>query len=274
MILLTDTSSLAHRIFHTTTQFDLNGEPCGVPVGFLRSMGRICTELKESFFEPITKIACLDFGRCLWRTEMYPEYKAKRDRPKVHDFAPQMDTLERVLPDFGFQVCKAFGTEADDLIGVLAQEFETHTDERIVIVSSDKDLWQLITDRVRIYDLSRDMLIGPDQARELLGFSHERLVEYKALAGDSSDNIPGAKGVGEKTARKILEEHPDLRVLMADLKAREGTEGLSSELKKVHASHESVLLAGKLCTIAQFREQLWDAPARDAIAGDIRRSNG
>lgn len=263
MIALFDASSLAHRVYHTVHQFDVNQEPCGVPVGFFRTAARITTELKESFLEPITKVACLDFGRCAWRREMYPEYKANRG-PKVADFAPQMNTLETVFPQFGFQVCKSLSTEADDLIGVLAQELEASTDEKIVIVSSDKDLWQLITDRVRIYNLTDDSLIGPEQAKEKLGFGHERLVEYKSLAGDSSDNIPGAKGIGEKGAKELLAAYPDMRDLLSDLEANPGKAN-TALLKKVAASKDNVALAGKLCTIAQYPDQLWDQPARDAV---------
>lgn len=264
MIALFDVSSLAHRVYHTTHHFDINGEPCGIPVGFMKTAGRIVAELKESFLEPMTKVACMDFGRCLWRTELYPEYKAGRSKPKVNDFVPQMQTLENAFPQFGFQVCKAFGTESDDLIGVLANELQTKTAEKIVIVSSDKDLWQLITDQVRIYNLGDDTFVGPQQAQERLGFSHERLVEYKALAGDTSDNIPGAKGIGEKGAKQILEAHPDLREVLEKLEA-DPTRADGALMKKVAASIDSIKLAGKLCTIAQYQDQLWDDVARGAV---------
>ena len=279
MILIVDVSSLAHRIYHVSHQNDVNGEPCGVPSGFFRTMARITTELKESFLEPITKVACMDFGRCLWRTELYPEYKAKRDRPQVTDFAPQMSNLETALPQFGFQVCKAYGTEADDLIGVVSQELEKNTNENICIVSSDKDLWQLITNRVKIYDLSKDMIVGAKEAEELLGFSHERLVEYKALAGDSSDNIPGAKGIGEKGAKKILAEYPNLQEVLDGIRHSIGDEepdegileGLATpELRKVAKSMGSIRLAGKLCTIAQYPDQLWDDTAKDAVSATVQ----
>ncbi len=268
MIVLWDVSSLAHRVYHTSAHFNISGEPCGIPVGYFKVASRICTELKESFLEPIRNVACMDFGRCAKRTELYPEYKAGRKKPATADFLPQMHMLETALPQFGFQICKSFLTEADDLVGVMSQELEVQSEERLVIVSSDKDLWQLITDRVRIYNLGDDSFIGPVEAREKLGFSHERLVEYKSLAGDSSDNIPGAKGVGEKTAKKILDEHPDIRELLASL-ASTPSEKVAKDLKKVAESMDSVLLAGKLCTIAQYKDQLWDTAAQEVITQTV-----
>lgn len=269
MITIWDGSSLAHRVYHSVRHFDANRNPCGIPVGFMKTAARICSELKEQFLEPATKIVCFDYGRCVWRSEKYPAYKANRTKPEVSDFRPQMEDLEGVVGQFGFLGCKAYGTEADDLIGVLANELEAQTDERIFIVSSDHDLWQLITDRVHIYDLSNNTIIDPATAQSLLGFPHTRLVEYKAIAGDSSDNIKGAKGIGDKGATQILLDHPDIQTLLADLEANPAIAD-KGVLKKLYESREDVKLAGQLCTITQFPEQLWSKEARDAVTGVVR----
>lgn len=266
MILLFDGSSLAHRVYHTTRHFDINGRNCGISVGFMKSAARIASELKEQFAEPLFKIACFDFGRCTWRTELYPQYKATRKKPEVSDFRPQMEDLEGVVEQFGFRACKSFGIESDDLLGVLANEFEWKTDERILIMSSDHDLWQLITDRIQIYDLQSNQIITAEGASQHLGFPYQRLVEYKAIAGDSSDNIKGAKGIGEKGAKEILEQHPDLQNLLAELEADLGKVPTKGNLKKLYESRESVKLSGKLCTIAQYPDQLWNQEARDVVA--------
>jgi 5'-3' exonuclease len=268
-------------------------------------------ELKERFLEPVHKIACMDFGRCAWRSELYPAYKAGRAKPEVSDFLPQMEALETALPGFGFIIAKAIQTEADDIIGTLCYEIEANTNERVICVSSDKDLWQLITDRVSIYDLGNNKIIDGKIAEETLGFPAARLVEYKALAGDTSDNIPGAKGIGEKGATEIVKAVPDLQQLLTDIEFPyeirgshpesdcynfkiEGTDAKTEEeawkslspestaevdyeikkkeipltpalLKKVAASVDNIRLAGKLCSIAQHRDQLWSKEAQEVI---------
>lgn len=311
MYVLQDISSLAHRVYHTTHNFDTNGQPCGIPVGFYGITARILIELRERFMEPANKIACMDWGRCSWRTELYPAYKQKRDRPEIHDFLPQMQTLESSLPSFGFRVCKSFGVEADDLIAVLANELETKTNEQIVIITSDKDLWQLLTPRVQVYDLQTNKLIDTASATEILEFPPDRIVEYKSLAGDTSDNIPGAKGIGKIGAKKIITEQQDLRGYIEKLKNNDGpfeiwgvhpesscqwiekafatkkeaeefltapdtnlpTDGLvhyevrkqSTENKKIIASYDDIKLAGKLCTLPQYVDQLWSSETKNII---------
>jgi len=206
----------------------------------------------------------MDFGRCAWRSELYEQYKAGRKKPSPGDFLPQIQTLETALPAFGFHIVKSLAVEADDLIGALSNEIETRTDERLLILSSDHDLWQLITDRVAIYDLQDNCIIGLNAATERLGFLPERLVEFKALAGDTSDNIPGAKGIGEKGAKELLEAYPNLQELLIDLEIHP-EKAKSALLKKVATSTNEIKLAGKLCTIAQYKDQLFTQDAQEQI---------
>jgi len=253
-------------------QNDVNGEPCGIAVGFFKTASRICTELKEQFMEPVTNIACMDFGRCAWRTESYPEYKGGRKKPEVHDFLPQMAALEQALPHFGFKVIKALRVEADDLLGVASYELEKRTDEPLCILSSDKDTYQLITDRVAVYDFGTNLIVNEAKATEILGIPPNRLVEMKALAGDSSDNIPGAKGIGQKGALEILNTYPDLQALLHKLEFEAPPE--KGVLKKLAASIADVRLAGKLCTIAQTPEQLWTEEARVEVEKVVKWAMG
>ena len=263
MIVLWDVSNLAHRVYHTTFHQDVGGEPCGITYGFLKTAARVTMSLKEMYMEPQFRIAVQDFGRCMWRTEAYPEYKQKRKKPSADDFLPQMDRLEAVLPAFGFTMSKVFGTEADDLIGVYSNEFSQKTSDTVVIVSSDRDLWQLIDDRVLIYDLQSHRIVNKELAEEEFGFPISRIVEYKALAGDSSDNIPGARGVGEVLARKIMAEWDVLDLVE---KIEQKVIDINSQptgIKKVAADTASVRLAGKLCTVARECEDLFTKEAQD-----------
>jgi DNA polymerase I len=274
MIVLVDGNSLAHRVFHTVFTSDIHGKPCGVITGFLKTMSRILIELKEQS-GPVQKIACFDFGRCAWRTELYPLYKQNRKKDgNTSDFLPQLESLQAFLPSFGFGVGRAISTESDDLIGVLAQEFESRG-EQIIIVSSDKDLWQLLTPNVKIYDLIKDRLLDLALATEELGFTPDRLVEFKALAGDASDNIPGAKGVGDKGALQVIQNCSDLQTLLNSITDGNDTGSIPSGLiTRLKNSIEEIRLAGKLCTIAQYRDQLWSKEAQTLITSLVDRAMG
>jgi DNA polymerase I len=271
MIVLFDVSNLAHRVYHTTFHQDVSGEPCGIPVGFLKTAARVMQTVKELYPGPHFKIAVQDFGRCLWRTEMYPEYKQKRKKPPIEDFMPQMDRLESVLPSFGFTMSKTFGTEADDLIGVYANELVQRTEEDVIIVSSDRDLWQLVNDRIQVYDLQTGRIVNWRLAEEDYGFPISRIVEYKALVGDSSDNIPGAKGIGDVMGRKIMAEWDVLELVEHIEAGKIELDTAPTGIKKVAADTASVRLAGKLCTLATAIEDLFTNEAQEHVRDTIAR---
>ncbi|MBI5777126.1 MAG: DNA polymerase I, partial [Nitrospirae bacterium] len=138
------------------------------------------------------------------RHEEFKEYKAHRP-PMPDDMQAQIPYIHKVVEAFGIPVVRKQGYEADDLIGTLARQAEA-AGFQVVIVTGDKDMLQLVTPAVRIYDPMKDKWLGEAECREKFGVEPARVVEIMGLMGDATDNIPGVKGIGEKTAMKLIEE--------------------------------------------------------------------
>src|SRR5579885_1942915 len=146
------------------------------------------------------------------RHEAFKEYKAHRP-PMPEGMAAQIPYINRVVEAMGLPVVRAAGYEADDLIGTLARQAEAAGFE-VVIVTGDKDMVQLVSPAVRIYDPVKDRWIGEAECRERFGVEPARLVEIMGLMGDAVDNIPGVKGIGEKTAAKLIAEFGTIEELL------------------------------------------------------------
>ena len=149
------------------------------------------------------------------RHEEYKEYKAQRP-PMPQGMQAQIPYIHRVVDAFGLPVVRAAGYEADDLIGALARKAETSGRE-VVIVTSDKDMFQLLTPSVRIYDPVKDKWFTEADCRERFGVEPARVVEIMGLMGDAIDNIPGVKGIGEKTALKLIAQFETIENLLQHL---------------------------------------------------------
>lgn len=159
-----------------------------------------------------------------FRTEAYPEYKSTREKLDDElqaDFDTAVERVAQLLGAFNIPLVAVDGYEADDVIGTLAMQGAAH-DLQSVIVSGDKDFYQLIGARVALLNPGRggpagvdETWVGPDNASERLGVPPSQVTDYLALVGDSSDNVPGVKGIGEKTAIALLAEYPDIEALIA-----------------------------------------------------------
>ena len=154
-----------------------------------------------------------DAARKNFRNDIYPEYKANRDEPP-EELRPQFQLIREATVAFGLPSIAVEGYEADDLIATYAREAEARGIETIV-VSSDKDLMQLLREHVRMFDPMKDQVIGEDEVMEKFGVTPDKVVDVQSLAGDSTDNVPGVPGIGVKTAAQLLEEYGDLDTLLA-----------------------------------------------------------
>ena len=154
-----------------------------------------------------------DAARKNFRNDIYPEYKANRDEPP-EELRPQFQLIREATVAFGLPSIAVEGYEADDLIATYAREAEARGIETIV-VSSDKDLMQLVREHVRMFDPMKDQVIGEDEVMEKFGVTPDKVVDVQSLAGDSTDNVPGVPGIGVKTAAQLLEEYGDLDTLLA-----------------------------------------------------------
>lgn len=227
------------RAFHALPPMsNARGMPTNAVLGFCRMI----LKLKKSFHPRY--IACVnDASGPTFREEIYPEYKANRKEPDP-ELVPQFDLCRRAATDaFNLPVLELKGFEADDIIATLARRFARMGIDT-VIVSSDKDLMQLVDDHVSMWDPMKDRAIGREQVIEKFGVPPELVVDVQAIIGDSTDNIPGVKGVGEKTAPGLIQEYGSLEKLLENT-GRIEKKGLR---EKLEAGREMAVLSKKLAT--------------------------
>lgn len=225
-ILVIDSNSLIHRGFHAIPF--LNSRNKGVVnavYGFFSILSRAI-----DIVEPNCIVACFDFPAKTFRHKEYKEYKAGRAKTP-DELKEQFPKVKEVLESFRIPVFEKEGFEADDLIGTIAEL--TKKDAEVIILSGDKDMLQLIDDNVKVFLLRRG--IQTDLYDEKLfvadyGFSSDKLVEYKALMGDSSDNISGAKGIGPKTAATLIKKFETIENIYSKLEKKEDLEGIKERI--------------------------------------------
>jgi DNA polymerase-1 len=153
-----------------------------------------------------------DHARKTFRSEIFPEYKANRDAPP-EDLIPQFDLVREATKALNVASVDMEGFEADDLIATYTRH-ALEQGSQVTIVSSDKDLMQLVGPGVIMFDAMKNKIIGPDEVIEKFGVSPNRVIDVQSLAGDSSDNVPGVKGIGIKTAAQLINEYGDLDTLL------------------------------------------------------------
>ncbi len=241
-LFLIDGTAFAYRSFFAirTNLTDAAGRPTNAVYGFARVLLKILREQQPSHL-----VVAFDAGGETFRHRMYGEYKATRQEtpPELRSQFPLMDML---VEAFEIPLLRVAGVEADDVIGTLARRAEAAGMEA-VIVSGDKDLLQLVTDRVSVYDPSKGEAgawYGPDGVRERYSVGPEGVVDILALMGDASDNVPGVRGIGEKTACKLLETYGSLDALY------EHVNELKGKLKEnIVAEKDTAYLSRELVTI-------------------------
>lgn len=214
-IYLIDAMAFAFRAFHAikTPLSDANNRPTNAVYGFARIVLKLLRE-----HDPQHIAVVFDAPEKNFREEMYPEYKATRVKtpPELLEQFPRMHELVRAL---NLPLLVVPGVEADDVIGALARQAEA-ADMDVVVVSGDKDLMQLISDRVRMYDPNKDEAkawSGVEEVRARFGVKPAHVRDALALIGDSADNIPGVRQIGEVKARKLLSTYQSLENLYAHL---------------------------------------------------------
>lgn len=214
--LLVDGDNLAHRAYHTTPKsvVGTDGAPINAMVGFISILSRLCqnTPHRGVF------VAWDTLGVDTYRSELWPKYQAGRV------FEPELVRQLEALPDlcscFGFGVGKTGGFEADDLVASATRQVST-----ALLYTADKDYFQLVSESVNVLVPQRGGLpplrVGPPEVVSILGVLPEQVVDFKALAGDPSDGIPGAQGIGPKTAAGLLLKYGTLESVLENWGRRE-----------------------------------------------------
>ncbi len=246
-LIIIDCNSVIHRAYYALPPLkDKKGEVVNAVYGFLLVFLKALKEFKPNFIT-----ACFDLPGPTFRHKEFKEYKAKRLKAP-EELYQQMPKVKEVLRLFNVPVFEKKGFEADDLIGTLS----TFTEKKganleAIILSGDSDVFQLLNKNVKVYSLrsgvKNTILYDTEKFKENYGFLPSQMVDYKALRGDASDNIPGAPGVGEKTAIKILEEFGDIDNLYKNLKKKTD---LKERIKEILIDNKKqVLLSRHLAKI-------------------------
>jgi len=206
---LVDGSSYLYRAYHALPAFTSSkGEPTGAVLGVLNMLYKLLDD-----FEPERIAVIFDAPGKTFRDDLYKDYKANRP-PMPEDLRPQIEPLLEVIKAIGIPVLKITGVDADDVIGTLATQ-ASKAGITTLIFTSDKDMAQLVDNKVTLVNTMNDTKMNTDGVRKKFGVSPKQIVDYLTLVGDSADNIPGVPGVGPKTAAKWLGEYQDLQTLEA-----------------------------------------------------------
>ena len=243
-VLLVDGSNIAFRMYFALERLRLtspDGRPSWAIYGFLKALFEIIQKEK-----PTVAIACFDAPGKTFRHEMADFYKANRNE-MPEDLRKQWPEIQRGLKLLGFEIMAEVGLEADDLIGTLASR-GVEAGWEVDILSGDKDNFQLVQDGLQIlYPVNSGGVIKIDQQAVIdkLGVHPNQVIDFKALSGDSSDNIPGVAGVGEKTAQNLLKQFQTLEDIYNNL-----DQVVSNSVRnKLEKGRESAFLSKTLATI-------------------------
>ncbi len=245
-IYLIDGSGYIFRAYYATPPLtNKEGFPTNAIYAFTRMLLKLLTEASSNHV-----VMVFDAGKETFRNELYSEYKANRDECP-EDLSKQMPYFRTLSQAIGLPPLELKGYEADDVIGTLVRRCK-EAGRKVVIVSADKDLMQLVTEDVTIWDTMRDKRYGPAEVQEKMGVPPEKVIELLALTGDSSDNVPGMKGVGPKTATQLIEKFGDVESILSSADAIAEEKSIRSRKKiceQIECSAELVRLSKELVTV-------------------------
>lgn len=241
-LIIVDGTSLCYRSYYAIRQLSSSqGEPTNAIYGFTVSLKKLIQDQKPEYLA-----ICFDRREPTFRHERYKEYKAHR-KPMPEDLGEQMEPIKDVCRAFRFAVFEKPGYEADDLIGTLAHRADQEGRFDVYIMTGDKDALQLVSEHVRVINPHKDdVVIGIEEVKKRFdGLGPEKVVEVMALMGDSSDNIPGIPGIGEKTAVKLIREFGSVETMLKHA----GRIKSKSQRELVQSNEASARMSLELATI-------------------------
>ena len=268
-VFLVDGSSYIFRAYHALPP--LNRKSDGLQVnavlGFCNMLWKLLRDMPPDN-RPTHLAIVFDKSEATFRNTIYPQYKAQRP-PAPDDLIPQFGLIREAVHAFDLPCLEQSGFEADDLIATYVRE-ACARGASATIVSSDKDLMQLVNDCVTLYDTMKDRRIGVPEVIEKFGVPPDKVVEVQALAGDSVDNVPGVPGIGIKTAAQLINDYGDLETLLAratEIKQPKRREALIANAEQARISRQLVLLDDKVAVDVPLDELAVHEPdARKLIA--------
>ena len=268
-LVLIDGNAVLHRAYHALPPLtDKEGNETHAIYGFLSMLLKIVADLK-----PTHLIVCFDRPEPTFRKSMYVGYQAHR--PKMDDsLATQLNRTKEVVAAMNIPIYEMAGYEADDVIGTLAHQARVETGlkpvstkfDEIIIITGDRDILQLVDNHTKVYmpiqGLTNAKLYDEEAVVEKFGVKSSQIVDYKALAGDASDNYPGVRGIGPKTASELLQKFGTIENVYQAIKDKTlAANGLSEKVLKALTEYaEDCVMAKKLATI------ITDAPVTLELA--------
>lgn len=237
-----------HRAYHSLPPFKTaNGEVTNAIYGFIRMLFDVILKEKPDYIG-----IAWDRKAKTYRHEEFKEYKAQRAAPP-DDLYPQLPRLKEVLTAMDIPMMEQDGYEADDILATIAAKAEKESDLKTCILTGDKDTLQLVTEKTSVLSpvkgISQMTVYDENKVKEKMGVGPKQIVDFKALSGDTSDNIPGVPGIGPKQAVELLNKYGDLDNIYAHL-----DELPAGQKNKMEKGKDSAYLSRKLCAL------MFDAP--------------
>ncbi|HQH27555.1 MAG TPA: 5'-3' exonuclease H3TH domain-containing protein, partial [Oligoflexia bacterium] len=240
---LVDGSGYIFRAYYAVQPLSTStGLPTNAVMGFTRMLTKLLRDVQAKYIA-----VAFDVSRETFRTALYPQYKANR-KECPEDLVPQMPYFRKIVEAFGIRSLEKSGAEADDVIATITKCF-VGKGQKIVIVSGDKDLTQLVDGDVQVWDAMRDIMFDRGKVREKFGVWPEQMVDYLALVGDASDNVPGVKGIGPKTAERLLDHFGSIEEMLKksnEIGGLGGLRGANSIQQKIESAPEALRLSLEL----------------------------
>ncbi|MCZ6744614.1 MAG: DNA polymerase I, partial [Alphaproteobacteria bacterium] len=266
-VFLVDGSGYIFRAYHALPPMNRrDGTPTNAVFGFCSMLMKLLEDTEADYLAVI-----FDAARRTFRNDIYPDYKANRpDAPE--DLVPQFALIREATRAFNVACLEMEGYEADDLIATYAREAEALGAE-VTILSSDKDLMQLVTDGIHMMDPMRDRRIGAEEVREKFGVGPDKVVDVQALAGDSTDNVPGVPGIGVKTAAELINTYGDLETVLeraSEIKQPKRRENLIAFADQARISRDLVRLKDDVPVTAPLDSFGLRPPDPETLVGFLR----
>ncbi|RAX41446.1 DNA polymerase I [Rhizobium tropici] len=246
-LFLVDGSGFIFRAFHALPPLTRksDGLPVGAVSGFCNMLWKLLTSARDTSVgvTPTHFAVIFDYSSKTFRKDIFPEYKANRSAPP-EELIPQFGLIREATRAFNLPCIETDGFEADDIIATYARQAEAAGAD-VTIISSDKDLMQLVTPMVHMYDSMKDKQIGIPDVVEKWGVPPDKMIDLQAMTGDSIDNVPGIPGIGPKTAAQLLEEFGDLDTLLAradEIKQQKRRENIIANAELARISRQLVTL--------------------------------
>jgi len=241
-LFLVDISSFIFRAFFAIRALNNSkGEPTNAVYGVATMLEKLVDEARPNHLA----VVCDSKGPT-FRHEVYEDYKANRGEPP-EDLIPQFERIDQFVKSFHFPTFRVSGMEADDIIATLTQKWIGKSKQKkVVIVTGDKDLMQLVSDQVFVWDTMKNKVFGPDEVVEKFSVLPSQMRDYLALVGDASDNIPGVPSIGPKTAASLLKEFKDLKQV---LKAAKDNKISGKKGVVLNENEDQALLSSDLVTL-------------------------